>query len=110
MSYNIFPTHRFEKELKRLVKKFPSLKIEYAKLIGEIIENPHSGTFLGNNCYKLRLAISSKGRGKSGGARMITYVYIQSETVYLLTIYDKGEKADIKPNELNYIIENLELD
>ncbi|TBT96508.1 hypothetical protein CWI39_3753p0020, partial [Hamiltosporidium magnivora] len=77
MSYNIFPTHRFEKELKRLAKKFPSLKNEFAELIRELLVNPESGTFIGNNCYKIRLAIGSKGKGKSGGARVITYLYIE---------------------------------
>lgn len=110
MSYSIIPTHRFEKELKRLAKKFPSLKNEFAELIAEIIEDPESGTFIGNNCYKIRLAIGSKGKGKSGGTRVITYLYIETETVYLLTIYDKGEKEDLKPNELKDIIESLELD
>jgi mRNA-degrading endonuclease RelE of RelBE toxin-antitoxin system len=57
MSYNILPTHRFEKELKRLVKKFPSLKIEFKELIEEITKNPQTGTFLGNNCYKIRISI-----------------------------------------------------
>lgn len=71
---------------------------------------PEFGTPLGNNCFKLRLAIKSKGKGKSGGARVITYVYVKSETVYLLTIYDKSEKADLKPNELKEIIANLDLD
>jgi mRNA-degrading endonuclease RelE of RelBE toxin-antitoxin system len=56
------------------------------------------------------LAISSKRKGKSGGARVITYLYVITETVYLLTIYDKGEKADLKPNELKDMIETLELD
>lgn len=110
MSYSIIPTHRFEKELKRLAKKFPSLKNEFAELIAEIIEDPETGTFIGNNCYKIRLAIGSKGKGKSGGARVITYLYIESETVYLLTIYDKGEKEDLKPSELKEMIESLELD
>lgn len=109
MSYNIIPTHRFEKELKRLVKKFSSLKNEFADLIEEISENPESGTFIGNNCYKIRLSISSKGKGKSGGARVITYLYIETETIYLLTIYDKGEKEDLKPNELKNIINSLDL-
>lgn len=109
MSYSIIPTHRFEKELKRLAKKFPSLKNEFAELIAEIIEDPESGTFIGNNCYKIRLAIGSKGKGKSGGSRVITYLYIETETVYLLTIYDKGEKEDLKPNELKDMIESLEL-
>jgi mRNA-degrading endonuclease RelE of RelBE toxin-antitoxin system len=110
MSYSILPTHRFEKELNRLVKKFPSLKVEYKELIEEITQNPEAGTFIGNNCYKIRVAIQSKGKGKSGGARAITYLYIETETVYLLTIYDKGEKADLKPNELKIMIESLGLE
>ena len=110
MSYSILPTHRFEKELKRLVKKFPSLKIEFKELIDEITKNPQVGTFIGNNCYKIRVAVESKGKGKSGGARAITCVYVESETVYLLTIYDKSEKENLKPNELKMMIENLELE
>lgn len=110
MSYNLIPTKHFEKELKRLAKKFPSIKREYADLIVSISQNPETGTFLGNHCYKIRLAISSKGKGESGGARVITYLYIAAETVYLLTIYDKGEKADLKPNELKEMIESLKLD
>lgn len=110
MSYNIVSTHRFAKELKRLAKKIPSLKNEFAELISVISNNPESGTLLGNKCYKIRLAIGSKGKGKSGGARVITYLYIETETVYLLTIYDKSEKDDLKPNELADMIESLELD
>lgn len=109
MSYDILLTHRFEKELKRLVKKFPSLKDEYKELIEDIIKNPEAGTFIGSNCYKIRMSIQSKGKGKSGGARAITYVYVKTETVYLLTIYDKSEKADLKPNELKMMIESLGL-
>jgi len=110
MSYSIILTHRFEKEIKRLAKKFPSLKNEFSALIADISKDPDSGIFLGNNCYKIRLAIGSKGKGKSGGARVITYLYLESETVYLLTIYDKGEKSDLKSNELKEMIESLELD
>ncbi|MBK7233349.1 MAG: type II toxin-antitoxin system RelE/ParE family toxin [Saprospiraceae bacterium] len=110
MSYSIIPTTRFEIELKRLAKKFPSLKNEFAGLIEDISANPKIGTLIGNSCYKIRLAIESKGKGKSGGARVITYFYIEMETVYLLTIYDKGEKDDLKPNELKEMIINLDLD
>ncbi len=74
------------------------------------LQNPETGTFIGNNCYKIRLAIGSKGKGKSGGARVITYLYIGTKIVYLLTIYDKGEKADLKINELKEMVESLELD
>ena len=110
MNYSIIVTRRFENELKRLAKKFPSLKNEFAQLVAEITENPIAGTFIGNNCYKIRLAVDSKGRGKSGGARVITYLYIETETVYLLTIYDKSEKSDLKPNELKKMIDCLKLD
>jgi len=109
MSYKIIPTHRFEKELKRLVKKFPSLTKEFAEFIEIIIKKPDAGTFIGNSCYKIRLAIRSKGKGKSGGARIITYLYIETQTVYLLTLYDKSEKEDLKSNELKEIIDGLEL-
>ncbi len=110
MSYSIIPTHRFEKEIKRLIKKFPSLKKEFYELITELTENPEKGTFIGNSCFKIRLAIASKGKGKSSGARVITYLYIQTQTVYLLTIYDKSEKENLKTNELKEIIDSLELE
>lgn len=109
MKYSILPTQRFKKEFKRLAKKFPSLQNEISQLGKEISINPELGIFIGNNCYKIRLAIASKGKGKSGGARVITYLYIQTETVYLLTIYDKGEKEDLDQNELKEMIIELEL-
>lgn len=110
MSYSVIVTLRFEKELKRLVKKFPSLKSEFAELITEVSKNPEKGTFIGNSCFKIRLAIASKGKGKRGGARVITHLYKTKETVYLLTIYDKGDKANLRPNELKEMIQSLELD
>ena len=64
---------RLKNNWKRRVKKIPSLKIEIARLIADLQENPSTGTALGNDCYKIRLAIASKGKGKSGGARIITY-------------------------------------
>jgi hypothetical protein len=85
-------------------------KNEFAELLESLEQEPEQGTNLGNNCYKIRIAIASKGKGKSGGARVITYLYIETETVYLLTIYDKGEKADLKYNELKEMIDSLELD
>ncbi len=109
MSYSILSTQRFSKELKRLIKKFPSLKNEFSALIDKLNTNPESGTFISNNCYKIRLSILSKGKGKRGGARVITHVYLKAKTIYLLTIYDKSEKSDLKPNELVQIIESLDL-
>ena len=81
MSYSIVVTHRFEKELKRLAKKFPSLKNEFATFISTLSENPETGTYIGNNCFKIRLAIASKGKGKRDGARVITHVYVATDSV-----------------------------
>lgn len=66
MSYSIISTLRFEKELKRLSKKFNSLKDEFANLISEISSDPKTGILIGNNCHKILLAITSKKKGKSG--------------------------------------------
>jgi mRNA-degrading endonuclease RelE of RelBE toxin-antitoxin system len=110
MSYKLISTYRFGKELKRLARKYPSLKKDFAGLIALLLENPRLGTAIGNNCFKIRMAISSKGKGKSGGARVITYVYSKGITVYLLTIYDKSEKADLAANELNQIIQSLKFE
>jgi mRNA-degrading endonuclease RelE of RelBE toxin-antitoxin system len=73
MRYNVLTIPPFDRQLKRLAKKFPSLKTEYATLIEVLEQNPKKGTSLGNNCFKIRLSIASKGRGKSGGARVITH-------------------------------------
>ena len=59
---------------------------------------------LGNDCYKIRFAISSKGKGKSGGARLITYVRVLENTVFLLDIYDKSQQATISDKELKLLV------
>jgi len=104
MAYNVITTHRFEREFKRLFKKYASLKSEYKELIEKLEGNPEMGTPLGNNLYKIRLAIASKGRGKSGGARVITYLKTEEGNVYLLSIYDKGEKETISDSDIQTIL------
>ncbi len=94
----------FEKQLKRLVKKYPSLKNEIAQLIASLGQNPDQGDYLGNHSYKIRLSIASKGKGKSGGARIITYIVVSQTTIFLLSIYDKSEQGDISDKELNAFI------
>ena len=106
MSYKIIPVNKFKKEAKRLIKKYPSLKTELEKL-GEILVNqPTIGISLGNETYKIRVAIKSKGKGKSGGARIITYIVTENKEVYLLTIYDKAEFDTIDDKTLRKIIDS----
>ena len=79
MSYSVIPIDKFKKDTKRLIKKYPSLKNELAELNSLLISNPTTGTSLGNNAYKIRVSIKSKGAGKSGGARVITYVVTENK-------------------------------
>ena len=101
----IKPTPRFKREFKHLVRKFPSLLNELRQLELELAENPTLGTPIGMNCYKIRLAIASKGVGKRSGARVITYVRLLNDQIDLLTIYDKNEVSDISDKEILSIIE-----
>lgn len=107
MSYNVNTIDVFEKQAKRLVKKYASLKSEIFDLIQILKENPESGISLGKNCYKIRISIASKGKGKSGGARIITNFVVTDETVYLLSIYDKSEKENISDKELDNLLLNI---
>jgi mRNA-degrading endonuclease RelE of RelBE toxin-antitoxin system len=108
MSYEIIATKRFARDIKKLVKKYASLKKEYNLLISELEQNPLLlGTSLGNNCYKIRISIGSKGKGKSGGARVITHIVIKEKTIFLLTIYDKSEKENITNKELQELLNQL---
>ncbi len=82
---------------------------KYVDLINSLKENPFQGTSIGNNCYKIRLSIASKGKGKSGGARVITHVYVSDKTIYLLPIYDKSEQEFISYQEIKEIIKSTGL-
>jgi mRNA-degrading endonuclease RelE of RelBE toxin-antitoxin system len=108
MSYEIIATPRFKRDIKRLGKKYISLKKEYALLLDELEKEPQlQGTPIGNNCYKIRISIASKGKGKSGGARVITHIVIKEGKVFLLTIYDKSEKENITDKELAELLSQL---
>ncbi len=76
MSFRIFTTPEFEKEIKKLAKKYPSLKKDYSLFLNSLQQNPLQGISLGNNIYKISLSISSKRTGKSRGARVISYLKI----------------------------------
>lgn len=100
MSYKVLTIPPFDRQLKRLVKKYPSLKTEFVGLINELESDARIGTPIGNHCFKIRIAIASKGKGKSGGARVITYLRVVENAVYLLSIYDKSEQPDISDADL----------
>jgi hypothetical protein len=107
MSYNVKTIVVFERQAKRLIKKYSSLKLELSKLFQELKENPVQGTSMGKGCYKIRVSIASKGKGKSGGARVITNFVVTDRTVYLLSIYDKSDKDNLTDKELGELLKHI---
>jgi mRNA-degrading endonuclease RelE of RelBE toxin-antitoxin system len=104
MNYNIFTIPPFDRQLKRLSKKYPSLKLDFNTFLDDLEKNPVQGNDLGKNCYKIRFKISSKNKGKSSGARVITNILVTKETVYLLTIYDKADQDTLSNKELEELL------
>ena len=108
MGYKVESIQPFDRQLRRLAKKFPSLVREYGTLLDALEANPETGTSIGHSCYKIRLAIASKGAGKRGGARVVTYVQVVNETVFLLAIYDKSEQATLTSQQVLALLGLLE--
>lgn len=123
MNCRVVPITAFKRDAKQLIKKYISLKAELAALGEQLRTNPRMGTHLGADTYKIRLSVKSKGKGKSGGLRVLTHV-IEIElaveeslpenqiTVFLLAIYDKSEMENLSDARLRQLISevNEELD
>ena len=104
---NVVSFELFTKEAKRLCKKFKSLKGEIFTLMDSLKIEPKQGTYLGSGLFKIRLASQSKGKGKSGGFRIVTYYIVETkevQTVYLVTIYDKSEEENISKTILEELV------
>lgn len=110
----------FKRQAKPLLKKYPSLIKELAQLELDLKNNPRMGTALGNDTYKIRMAIKSKNKGKSGGIRVISHLETEilgfaeinadeSITVILISIYNKSETASISDRELKDLISHIKL-
>ena len=108
MRYRIESLATFDREVKRLSKCYRSIVSDLKMLRDDILANPYLGTDLGNGLRKIRMRIASKGKGKSGGARVITLTVVASvnETeINLLYIYDKSERESISATEIDRLLE-----
>lgn len=106
MNYEIVTPDSFRREFKTLSKKYRSLTDDFKVFKKQLLQNPEMGDDLGNNIRKVRMAIASKNKGKSGGARIITctiLVDILNADIYLLTIYDKSERDSISRQEIEHL-------
>ncbi len=107
MNYSIKTYPAFDKELKRLAKRYKSLKDDVRRLAVDLLANPTQGVDLGGGMRKVRMSITSKGKGKSGGARVITVLVARSEVEHeigLHYIYDKSERDNLTDAEMKDII------
>ena len=112
MSLQINVTSEFAKAVKKLGKRYRSLPEDLRQFQESLIENPLQGVELTPGVRKVRMAIKSKGRGKSGSARVITYNVLTSEkdgVITLLLIYDKEDDSTIKLEVVKKIVADLNL-
>lgn len=107
MSFSVRTTPNFDREAKRLAKKWPSLGADLKKLFAQLADDPTMGVPIGGGTFKIRLAITSLGRGKSGGARVMTYVQVVDEIVYLFSIYHKGERSTLSDKEIKELLKEV---
>ena len=112
MSYKIRTIENFDRQAKKLAKHYESFRTDFEKFLGELSNNPLMGKDLGGGVRKARMAISSKGKGKSGGARVITYtanvlIRTNSGEIVLLSIYDKSKKSSISDQEIKILKDSI---
>lgn len=112
MSFDVVTTPEFESQAKALQKRHRSFRNDLKTLVLSLAENPFQGTELSPGIRKIRMAITSKGRGKSGGARIITYTVIATESegqIYLINVYDKADFSTVELSVIQKMIQNLDL-
>ena len=114
MKYEFYSTQEFIKELKTLSKKYKSLKDDVKKLQEEFVANPNLGISLGDGLRKIRLNITSKNTGKSGGARVISHELLievgttdETKSVAFISIYDKSEYDTADLDIIKKIVKNF---
>lgn len=108
MPNKIIVFREFERNAKKLAKKYRSFQQDLRKLVNELRDDALMGTSLGGNLRKVRLLVKSKGVGKSGGARIITYFLLLEHTVYLVAAYDKAELSTIPVDQLKILVDEIE--
>ena len=102
-------THQFSKKVKRLLKRYPRIKLD----LQPIFEKLSSGEILGNRIqginarvYKLRVKNSDTQKGKSGGYRLLYWLQTE-DSIVLLDIYSKLDQEDVESGVIQNIIQDF---
>ncbi|MBQ4393489.1 MAG: type II toxin-antitoxin system RelE/ParE family toxin [Prevotella sp.] len=110
MKVTISTIGEFDRRARRLAKKYKSLKNDLRTFQQELMKNPFQGSDLGGGVRKIRMAIGSKGKGRSGGARVLTLNVLVSDDadeVTLLTIYDKDEISNVSDEYIEWLVSKV---
>jgi mRNA-degrading endonuclease RelE of RelBE toxin-antitoxin system len=106
----IIVTLNYLKGYKKIRKKYVSFANDMENVINSLEQNAQQGKEIMPNVYKLRVTISGKNKGKSGGARLIFYYLVSDEKVILMYVYDKSETSDIDDQEIKDFVKDLLID
>ena len=111
MKVSVYTHPEFERQFKRFKKKYHSLLDDFRTFLKEIKDNPLKGDDLGGGVRKIRMSVASKGGGKRGGMRVITYLLHQLNEdnieVTLLYIYDKSEMSNVSEQFISYLLKSI---
>lgn len=112
MKYSLVVQPTFLKAAKQLGKRYPSFVDDLVRFREDLLAQPEQGVDLGGGLRKIRMRIRSKGRGKSGGARVIAYtaiVAMEESTIHLLFLYDKADRSTVSKKDLEILLEECGL-
>lgn len=104
---NVRISDEFKTAYKRLKKKHKSLDADFEALLMSLQVNPRQGVELHEDIWKIRMNITSKGRGKSGGARVIIRLRIVMNELQLIYIYDKADFENVSDAYLRDILKRM---
>ncbi len=109
MKVDITLGEEFKRQAKRLSKKYASFANDLEEFKKDLMKHPFQGDDLGGGVRKVRMAIASKHKGKSGGARVLTLNVLVSDldNITLLTIYDKGEIENVTDTYIKWLLEQV---
>ena len=101
----IATTPVFDKKIKHYKKRYLSFEKDLLDLASRLKKNPDLGVKYLGLAKKIRLAIKSKNKGKSGGVRVVFIVLIKKSKLFFLDILDKSDSdAFSKDNEKKLVV------
>ena len=104
LGVTIEETETFTKAIKQLQKRFKNIETDCEEFVQSIQTTENLGINLGNGVFKVRIANSDKKSGKSSGYRLISYLKLIDNKLYLMYIYDKSDFETVSEKQIDDLI------